>query len=1116
MSKAYGYGLLNAKYNTLQQLVLSNQGGGGGVTPDLQDVLDQGDSANDVGITLINTTNNKLSTLTSEQLQMAPSTGLNTYPLGLLTNEKVELAGTAGGTYARLTAQSDIPYLDLTTPTNSVDLYSNGLSINSNFGTSGQVLTRTATGNEFGWVNPPSSTWVGTAASNLNMAGFDITTSAGVPLDITATNINLQGQTDFNLPPTAPSPTLGDQVATKGYVDSLVGQYAGGYNLFLNYSQVAPLFPAFKVLTGEISTSLGTNTTNTITNGTQDVATFITEPLGLTEVPIGLWDLFIYGTVSGIGGDVHYTFQLWKEDILGNATPLGTSGISADVNAIAGNPTVYSCVLAITTTQVLDLTDRLFIIVKVQKTGVNTVDVVTYFEGNYYSFIQTSLNAGTTLLGSDNTWTGNNAFELDITTPAISSTTGNLDVGSSGSVTTLKGDVTIESNLFLGTPNSIQLYGGAEDDRYDTTTQNDIGIRTGNNRNEVYNAIISASTAGVGALVLPTVTTGYYVNVYNNSIFNWTISSQTGEQISQGPAGSATVSPSAITIRPNQSMSFYQNNGGVGNKTNFMCGEVINGTQGQFTSLLSTSLDAAAPTTLSIGNSVATTTTIGRGGVGVVTNINGTITNITGATINITGAAAVNGAGSLNVPTQATNTNNTVVASTGWVNNFFGAKNGQVWTGTQNFTGAVLTAISQLTNTNSTLVATTAWVNSFFGALAGSVWSGTQNFTGATLTALTQATNTNTTVVATTQWVNSYFGALAGSVWSGTQNFTGATLTALTQLTNTDNTLVATTQWVNNFFGELAGATWSGNQNFTGAALTAQTQLTNTDDTLVATTAWTNNFFGELAGATWSGNQNFTGSLLTALTQAANTNDTIVATTAWVNNFFGLKAGQTWTGTHSFTGATLNAFTNLTNVNNNEVATTAWTNTFYAPKAAASFTGGVTIQGGLRGSGTTLSIIQPVIPSSITYSSTTGTGTISTSAVGAVVISSGGAAVTIASGGTNLNNCLVSATGVYMVSGVLKVRNDDVAGTIDRLVLNLGYGATGSTNSNLIQIVFGKIQFGATAALGFQNDFPYSYIYTVDTLGAPNNFITAAAFNNGTNNFPISSVGSRMVITRIA
>ena len=1033
------------------------------------------------------------------------------------------------------------------------------------------------------------------------MAGFDITTSAGVPLDITATNINLQGQTDFNLPPTAPSPTLGDQVATKGYVDSLVGQYSGGYNLYLNYSQVAPSFPSYKVLTGEISGSVGTTATNTIASGDQIVATFITEPLGLTEVPAGLWDLFVYGVVSSTAGSCHYFFELWREDILGNATSFGTSSISAEINAV-GTPNVYSCLLTLAVPQVLALTDRLFVVVKVQKTGAGTVDITTYFEGNYYSFIQTSLNAGTTLLGSDNTWTGNNAFDLDITTPAIYSTTGNLDVGSAGSITTLKGDVTIDSNLFLGTPNSIQLYGGAEDDLYDTTTQNNIQTRVGGNRNEVYNAIISSASSGSGALILPSVSTGYYVNVYNNSSFSWTISSQSGEKIANGLGGAGINSPLGITIKAFQSMSFYQNNGGVGNKINYMCGEVISGTQGQFTSLLvSSSLDTVSSTALTIGGTTATSTTIGRNGVGASTVINGTTTNIAGTTINITGACEVNGAGTLDVPTQGTNTNNTKVASTGWVNNFFGALVGATWTGTQSFVGATLTALTQATNTNDTLVATTGWVNNFFGALAGATWTGAQNFTGATLTALTQLSNTNSTVVATTQWVNTYFGALAGAtwagthnftgatlnaftqltntndtlvattgwvntffgkkngavwtgthnftgatlnaftqltntnttvvattawvndffgalagaVWTGTQDFTGATLTALTQVTNTDDTKVATTGWVNNFFGELAGAVWSGTQNFTGATLTAFTQLTNTDDTLVATTAWVNNFFGELAGAVWSGTQNFTSATLTALTQATNTNDTLVATTGWTNNFFGLKAGQTWTGTHDFTGATLNAFTQATNTNSTAVATTAWTNTFYAPKASPVFTGNA-IFNAIRGDGTTLSIIQPVVPT-IAYNAESGTGGISASAIGAATRStSASPSATIPTTFLNLNNNQVASTGVYMVSGVLRLRNDDVAGTVDRINVNIGYGATGSTNSNIIAYTFGKTQFGATGALGFATDFPFSYVFTVATLGSPNNFVTLSASNDGTSKLILVSIGSTMRVVRIA
>lgn len=47
-----------------------------------------------------------------------------------------------------------------------------------------------------------------------------------------APNIDISGQATFQLPPHIPDPILGNDAASKGYVDSLVGQYSGGFNLF--------------------------------------------------------------------------------------------------------------------------------------------------------------------------------------------------------------------------------------------------------------------------------------------------------------------------------------------------------------------------------------------------------------------------------------------------------------------------------------------------------------------------------------------------------------------------------------------------------------------------------------------------------------------------------------------------------------------------------------------------------------------------------------------------------------------------------------------------------------------------------------------------------------------
>jgi hypothetical protein len=85
-------------------------------------------------------------------------------------------------------------------------------------------------------------------------------------------------------------------------------------------------------------------------------------------------------------------------------------------------------ILTISTAIPLLLTDRLYIILYASYNGSGTRSLSTYFEGNYYSFIQTSLNAGTTLLSSNNTWTGTNAFSLPPTTPNQVGTPANTDI----------------------------------------------------------------------------------------------------------------------------------------------------------------------------------------------------------------------------------------------------------------------------------------------------------------------------------------------------------------------------------------------------------------------------------------------------------------------------------------------------------------------------------------------------------------------------------------------------------------------------------------------------------------------------------------------------------------
>ena len=850
---------------------------------------------------------------------------------------------------------------ELINSTTTTQITPNQITINGSSGSVSQVLTKDASNNMV-WANGTSS-WVGTASSDLNMSSYSINNVSSINA-ISATDMNINGQAVFTTPPHVPEPILGNDAASKGYVDSLVGQYGGSLNLFFNYSDTASSPPAdYKQLSPTITAVATTAVNKTSNNGTEvEVASFITIPLNLDSLPAGAWVGNINGLTADKNVDISYRMRVYKYTIDNSLNEIGLGATSTVINSLTTAD--YYCNLVVPTTP-LALTDRLVVKIFILRvSGGGNTTITTNFEGIYYSYVSTSLNAGTTLLSSNNVWTGTNNFQsVGITSKTPTTNTNTNDVPTTAWV-----------NSYFALASSLASYG-----------------------------LIAGSNT-------------------------WT------------------------------------------------------GTQ-----------------------------------------------NFVGAT--------------LTALTQLTNTNSTAVATTQWVNTWFALASslasygliagGSAWSGIQNFQSSTLSALTQLTNTNSTLVATTAWVNNWFGKIAGQTWTGTQDFTGAITSASTQGTNTNNTLVATTAWVNTWFalasslasyGLIAGgSAWSGIQNFQTATLSALTQLTNTNSTAVATTAWVNNWFGLKAGQVWTGTQDFTGAITSASTQATNTNSTLVATTAWVNTWFGLKAGQVWTGTQDFTGAITSASTQATNTNSTLVATTAWVNNWFGKIAGQTWTGIHSFSGATsLSAPTQATNTNTTDVATTAWTNTFYAPKATATFTGTTTFAtiSGSGNTGTTLGLATPIIPSTFTYGSA-GTGAISASAIGAIITANGanpapatGAISSVTGTFTQVAQVAVTALGVYQINILVRLRNDGAIGKCDRININVGYGATGSTGTLIASFIMGRIPFGGNAANGFVNTIPISVCYSVTTLTG--GFITLALTNDGTEQPAIVSLGSTIQGVRIA
>ena len=336
---------------------------------------------------------------------------ISQYDNSVLTNEiimdnegfSVENITTGKVAYINLTAGLSLP------PSSTINLENTA-------GTNGYVIT--SNGTTASWQPAGGGGgWIGTAESNLDMVTYDITSSTGT-LNLNATDIEITGQANFVSPPHIPEPILGNDAASKGYVDSLVGQYSGGFNLFMNYSNTDPTYTTFKELSALVdSASQQTVPTSLTTNSPFLLSQFITLPLGITEIPIGLWDLFLYSKVNTAQDSTTAYFELWKRPPVGADVLLGTSGTSGDINN-TNTPTSYSMTLTISTAISLQLSDRVYIKIYGQTTHNNTVILTTYYEGNNYSFVQTTLNSGTTLLSSNNNWTGTNNFVLNPTTPS--------------------------------------------------------------------------------------------------------------------------------------------------------------------------------------------------------------------------------------------------------------------------------------------------------------------------------------------------------------------------------------------------------------------------------------------------------------------------------------------------------------------------------------------------------------------------------------------------------------------------------------------------------------------------------------------------------------------------
>jgi len=301
----------------------------------------------------------------------------------------------------------------------------------------------------------------------------------------------------FAVPPQSNAdPIVGNDLATKAYVDTLIGNYSGtGVNLYMNTG-------------GVLGTVIGSGDVVIETTGITE-STFIaqfTTPANYpntTVIPSGIWNMTLYGNLNLDTKIIKYYFELWKVTEGGIEVLLHTSGEGEDVNTLSSIPEIHRINLSLTEPHTILVSDRIRIKIYAKSSDSEGVTLNTFFGGDYYSYLTTSLSGGLSILTMTNNFTATNKFiqeikaEGGITTTTVFGTqmvatsisTGSLSSNSMSVVGTIVSNGGVEtttlqtsglitsSNGILATGNGISVTGGG----IATTTLNSVGLITAQN-----------------------------------------------------------------------------------------------------------------------------------------------------------------------------------------------------------------------------------------------------------------------------------------------------------------------------------------------------------------------------------------------------------------------------------------------------------------------------------------------------------------------------------------------------------------------------------------------------------------------------------------------------------
>ena len=474
----------------------------------------------------------------------------------------------------------------LSNATKSLELTQKQIKVNGSEGTATQVFTKDIDNNVI-WAD---TAFVPTATSDLDMNSKHINNIASLNA---TTNMNINGQAVFDTPPHIPDPILGNDAASKGYVDTLIGNYNGnGLTLYFNYT-TTQTDPIIAPSVGELQQSIApinlptTNnyyTMQSVVPGTDTLISTFTTDVGYPNtliIPTGLWSMMIWGYTTSATGQLYYHFHINEVDSDGDfVAQIATSGFSSDVNAVSStDPDAYHCSLAIVNEHPMaSVNSRLQIQIYTTATSPNSTQLFTLFGGDYYSNVTTTLNGATSLLTQNNTWTGVNDFTAGFNTTAVDST----------------------STLALGTGTAT------------TTTLGRSGGTT----------VIQGATIGLTAPTSATITTPT-INL-SGAVKTVDIDSATTLALGTGTATTTTLGRSGGTIA-------------INGTTIGLTAPTINLTG----NVKSNNIDTATAGTLAIGNATTTNLTLGRSG-------------LASANLNATSLAIGNNATTLTIGTNAT------------------------------------------------------------------------------------------------------------------------------------------------------------------------------------------------------------------------------------------------------------------------------------------------------------------------------------------------------------------------------------------------------------------------------------------------------------------------------